>query len=93
MCDLGHHDHSDHFGFLVDTPAIRALIDETRRLTAAIPDVAARSDKRLAQGQPRALYDLVKEQDRQGALGIVQGEHALGRLEHAHEADEKEEQA
>ena len=42
MCDLGHHDHSDHFGFLVDTPAIRALINETRRLTAAIPDVATR---------------------------------------------------
>jgi len=42
MCDLDHHDHSNHFGFLVDTPAIRALIDETRRLTAAIPDVAAR---------------------------------------------------
>src|SRR6185369_4804225 len=42
MCDLGHHDHSDHFGFLVDTPQLRALIDETKRLTAAIPDVAAR---------------------------------------------------
>ena len=36
MCDLGHHDHHDHFGFLVDTPKIRALIDETTRLTAAI---------------------------------------------------------
>jgi hypothetical protein len=42
MCDLGHHDHHDHFGFLVDTPQIRALIDETKRLTAAIPDVEAR---------------------------------------------------
>jgi len=31
MCDLGHHDHHDHFGFLVDTPEIRALIDETTR--------------------------------------------------------------
>ena len=51
----------------------------------------------VAEGvkESRALYDLVKEQDRQGALGIVQGEHALGRLEHAHEADEteKEEEA
>jgi predicted metal-dependent enzyme (double-stranded beta helix superfamily) len=47
MCDLGHaHDPQAHdtqpCGFLVDTPQIRALIDETRRLTAAIPDVAAR---------------------------------------------------
>ena len=42
MCDLDHHHHDDHFGFLVDTPQLRALIDETRRLTASIPDVAAR---------------------------------------------------
>ena len=43
MCDLGHHrSRADHFGFLVDTPQLRALIDETQRLTAAIPDVAAR---------------------------------------------------
>lgn len=42
MCDLGHpHEHAA-FGYLVDTPEIRALVDETRRLTAAIPDVAAR---------------------------------------------------
>jgi predicted metal-dependent enzyme (double-stranded beta helix superfamily) len=37
----GRHDHN-RFGFLVDTPAIRALIDETRRLTAALQDDAAR---------------------------------------------------
>ena len=42
MCDLGQHDHHDAFGYLVDTPEIRALIDETRRLTAAMPDAAAR---------------------------------------------------
>ena len=42
MCDLGHaHDHQ-HFGFLVDTPEIRALIAETQRLNAAIADPAAR---------------------------------------------------
>ncbi|HZG35439.1 MAG TPA: hypothetical protein VEY87_06285, partial [Gaiellaceae bacterium] len=28
------------------------------------------------------LYDIVKTQDRHGALGIVQGERALSRLEH-----------
>jgi hypothetical protein len=39
----------------------------------------------VAEGvkESRALYDLVKQQDRQGALGIVQGERALSRLEHA----------
>jgi succinate dehydrogenase / fumarate reductase, iron-sulfur subunit len=31
--------------------------------------------------EARLLYDLVKEQGRDGALGIVQGEHALGRIE------------
>src|SRR6058998_869163 len=31
--------------------------------------------------ESRALYDLVKTQGRDGALGIVQGEHALGRIE------------
>ncbi len=43
MCDLNHgHEHQARYGFLVDAPEIRALIDETRRLTAAIPDTAAR---------------------------------------------------
>jgi predicted metal-dependent enzyme (double-stranded beta helix superfamily) len=40
MCDLGH--HHEHFGFLVDTPEIRALIVETDRLRATIRDEAAR---------------------------------------------------
>jgi succinate dehydrogenase / fumarate reductase, iron-sulfur subunit len=35
--------------------------------------------------QSRALYDIVKQQGRDGALGIVQGEHALGRIEFAEE--------
>ena len=38
----------------------------------------------VAEGvkESRALFDLVKEQGRDGALGIVQGERALSRLEH-----------
>ena len=47
MCDFGQpHHHEPHraFGYLVDTPEIRALIDTTRALTAAIADVAARVD-------------------------------------------------
>lgn len=48
MCDFGTHDHSmanetpRPFGFLVDAPEIRALIAETARLSAAMPDTAAR---------------------------------------------------
>ena len=39
--------------------------------------------------ESRALYNLVKEQGRDGALGIVQGEHALGRIEFTEEAGVK----
>jgi predicted metal-dependent enzyme (double-stranded beta helix superfamily) len=40
MCDLGH--KHEHYGFLVDVPEIRDLIEETQRLTASIADTAAR---------------------------------------------------
>jgi hypothetical protein len=40
--------------------------------------------------ESRALYNLVKEQGRDGALGIVQGEHALGRIEFTEEAEDRE---
>jgi succinate dehydrogenase / fumarate reductase iron-sulfur subunit len=39
--------------------------------------------------EARALYYLIKEQGRDGALGIVQGEHALGRIEFTEEAGVK----
>ena len=41
-------------------------------------------------GEARALHDLVREQGRDGALGIVQGEHALGRIEFTEEAGARE---
>jgi succinate dehydrogenase / fumarate reductase, iron-sulfur subunit len=40
-------------------------------------------------GQARALYEIVKSQGRDGALGIVQGEHALGRIEFVEESGVK----
>jgi len=40
MCDLHH--HHGNFGFIVDVPEIRALIDETRRLSREIRDHATR---------------------------------------------------
>jgi hypothetical protein len=33
----------------------------------------------------------VNEQDRQGALGHVQGEHALAKLDHGHQSESLEE--
>ncbi len=36
--------------------------------------------------ESRALYNVVKDQGRDGALGIVQGEHALARIEFTEEA-------
>lgn len=46
MCDFGQHHHhqAKDFGFLVDVPEVRSLIDETRRLTAAIADTQQRVD-------------------------------------------------
>lgn len=42
MCDLEHPHTHGTFGFLVDVPEIRALIDETRRVTEAIADATSR---------------------------------------------------
>jgi succinate dehydrogenase / fumarate reductase iron-sulfur subunit len=49
----------------------------------------------VAEGvkESRALFDLVKEQGRDGALGIVQGERALSRLEHKAEEASREQEA
>jgi hypothetical protein len=38
MCDFGRRHGHQAFGFLVDAPEIRALVDETTRATAAIAD-------------------------------------------------------
>jgi 3-mercaptopropionate dioxygenase len=42
MCDLGHDHHHEGFGFLVDAPEIRALIDEVKRVTETVADDEAR---------------------------------------------------
>src|SRR5215216_146472 len=44
MCDTGHAHHGDRFGFLVDTPEIRALIDATHRHSANVSDLSERVD-------------------------------------------------
>jgi predicted metal-dependent enzyme (double-stranded beta helix superfamily) len=42
MCNLQHGQETAKFGFLVDTPEIRELVHETRRVTDAVPDTGAR---------------------------------------------------
>jgi 3-mercaptopropionate dioxygenase len=43
MCNLTH-DHNGNFGFIVDVPEIRGLIDEARRVTETIATNAVRVD-------------------------------------------------
>lgn len=42
MCDFSNVDDGTPLGYIVDTPEIRALIGETRRLMAQVPDDAER---------------------------------------------------
>jgi 3-mercaptopropionate dioxygenase len=84
MCDLGH--RHEHFGFLVDTPDIRALIEETARVTAAIPDDAARVEALrpafaallAAEGW---LPDACAQPDESSRMGGGIGQYALNRAE------------
>src|SRR5438270_6977247 len=86
MCDLNHsHEHS-RFGFLVDTPEIRALIAEPGRLTAAIGDAAARVEALkpafaallAAEGW---LPDTCSRADEKSRMGGGIGQYALYRAE------------
>jgi predicted metal-dependent enzyme (double-stranded beta helix superfamily) len=89
MCDFGkpHHHHSDKdFGFLVDVPEVRALVDETRRLTAEIADVSARVDAlRPAFAKLLAANDWLpkpySEPDLTSGMGGGIGQYALYRAE------------
>jgi len=94
MCDFGSHDHPhDHsggtprrYGYLVDTPEIRALIDETRRLTRQMPDTAARVEAlRPAFGALLAadgwLPDEYARPDWTSGMGGGIGQYALYRAE------------
>jgi predicted metal-dependent enzyme (double-stranded beta helix superfamily) len=87
MCDFGqhHHDHKD-FGFIVDAPEIRALIDETRRLTTAIADTRKRVDAlRPAFAALLAADDWLPkeyaEPDLKSGMGGGIGQYALYRAE------------
>jgi len=85
MCDLDHHQHGD-FGFIVDVPEIRALIDETRRLSREIRDHEARVEalrpafSRLLAAQGW-LPDEFARPDTASGMGGGIGQYALYRDE------------
>jgi predicted metal-dependent enzyme (double-stranded beta helix superfamily) len=86
MCDFGHHAHHAAFGYLVDTPEIRALIDETRRLTAAMPDTRARVEAlkpafAALLGAAGWLPEVYASPDLKSGMGSGIGQYALYRAE------------
>lgn len=86
VCDFGQHEHHHGFGYLVEAPEIRALIDETRRLTTEVPDTAARVEAlRPAFGKLLAadgwLPKAYREPDLKSGMGSGIGQYALYRAE------------
>ena len=85
MCNLSHHEH-EGFGFIVDVPEIRALVEETRRLIGTIDDHRAR----VAALQPAFgrllsaeawLPDAFAQPDQASGMGGGIGQYALYRAE------------
>ena len=86
MCDLNHHHEHGDFGFIVDVPEIRALIDETRRLASTIREHAARVEAlRPAFARLLAadgwLPDQFAQPDATSGMGGGIGQYALYRDE------------
>lgn len=86
MCDLGHSHQPGAFGYLVDTPEIRALIDETRRLTAEVADTAARVEAMkpafaALMAADGWLPDACGSPDHSSGMGSGIGQYALYRAE------------
>jgi predicted metal-dependent enzyme (double-stranded beta helix superfamily) len=95
MCDSGHGPAGSggerqrdpkRFGFLVDTPAIRALVEETHRLRAALQDDAARVEAlkpafAALLGADGWLPDEYARPDDTSRMGAGIGQYALYRAE------------
>jgi predicted metal-dependent enzyme (double-stranded beta helix superfamily) len=84
MCDLSA--KHDHFGFLVDTPEIRALVAETERLMREVPDDRVRVEQlRPAFARLLAaegwLPDPYAKTDFKSGMGGGIGQYALYRAE------------
>src|SRR5206468_4145435 len=86
MCDLDHAAHREGFGYLVDAPEIRALIEETERLRATIHGDAARLEElrpafaRLLATDGWLPESCATPDDRSGMGGGI-GQYALYRAE------------
>jgi len=88
MCDFGHHHSHDRsqYGFLVDTPHVRALIEETARLRQAIADDGARVETlrpafaRLLAADGWLPEEYTRPDERSGMGGGI-GQYALYRAE------------
>ena len=85
MCDFGH-EHQQHFGFLVDTPEIRALIAETQRLVREVADDRTRVEQlRPAFAKLLAADGWLPEEyaqpDFKSRMGGGIGQYALYRAE------------
>lgn len=87
MCDSGHSHHHDEFGYLVDTPAIRALIEETERQIAADGVEAADRVEALKPAFAQLLAsdgwlpDRFAQPDANSRMGDGIGQYALYRAE------------
>ncbi|MGH8186891.1 MAG: hypothetical protein ACREUC_10035 [Steroidobacteraceae bacterium] len=86
MCDLGSVHRHEHFGYLVDSAPIRALIDATRRASELISDVRARVDAlrpAFAEllGADGWLPEQYAEPDAKSGMGGGIGQYALYRAE------------
>src|SRR3954467_7156742 len=87
MCDFGHdHPEHNHSRFLGDAPQIRALVEETRKITAAIADPSARVEAlKPAFGALLAaegwLPDACARPDDTSKMGGGIGQYALYRAE------------
>ena len=85
MCDFDRRDDRD-FGFLVDVPEVRALVEETQRLTMEIADTQQRVEAlRPAFGKLLAADDWLPreyaEPDLKSGMGGGIGQYALYRAE------------
>jgi 3-mercaptopropionate dioxygenase len=86
MCNFENVDESTPWGYIVDTPEIRALVEETQRLVAGIPDDATRV-KTLEPVFTRLLSadgwlpDEFASADEHSGMGGGIGQYALYRAE------------